>query len=156
MDDKHHPEGIHVTSSPAPEAGAQRAERLIPYKAVIVQVAKHTRFPALSASLRQSRTGSSLLALSSSLARSRQYAKPLHWAIPRPVAYCSMPSRTRRSSWSAASAASPVGSGWDGLVGLRSRTIFGFLIGSFCRYLRTSAAHFLTAPASLIRLLPSS
>ena len=36
MDDKHHPEPIHVTSSP-PGTGAQHAERLTPYKAMIVQ-----------------------------------------------------------------------------------------------------------------------
>ncbi|KAI8717987.1 hypothetical protein NCS52_00876200 [Fusarium sp. LHS14.1] len=37
MDDKHHPEPIHVISSPAPGTGAQHAERLTPYKAMIVQ-----------------------------------------------------------------------------------------------------------------------
>ncbi|UPK92445.1 hypothetical protein LCI18_003380 [Fusarium solani-melongenae] len=37
MDDKHRPEDIHVTGSPAPGTGAQHAERLTPYNAMIVQ-----------------------------------------------------------------------------------------------------------------------
>ncbi|KAJ4179232.1 hypothetical protein NW767_014666 [Fusarium falciforme] len=37
MDDKHRPEDIHVTGSPAPGTGAQHAEPLTPYNAMILQ-----------------------------------------------------------------------------------------------------------------------
>ncbi|RSL46227.1 hypothetical protein CEP51_015967 [Fusarium floridanum] len=131
MDDKHRPEDIHVTGSPAPGTGAQHAERLTPYNAMIVQAHEVPSAYCIPAAVANWLFLAGFVVFPGTFTTISQ-ATALGNSQAGRVVQHAVQNTPLLVVGSLCCFIGGAALGWDELGGLRSAIISGFLIESFC------------------------